>query len=73
MCNKCDPIVDEIRKAREAHAAKFNYDPRAIYNDFKEQERQDRRIYVSGTPQDREFRSNIRIHATDKQSGENEK
>lgn len=73
MCNKCEPIVDEIRKVREAHAAKFNYDPRAIYNDFKEQERRDGRIYVSGTSQDREFRSNIRIHTTNKQSGENKK
>ena len=73
MCNKCDPIVDEIRKVREAHAAKFNYDPRAIYNDFKEQERQDGRIYVSGTSQDRESCSNIRIHTTDEQNGENEK
>lgn len=73
MCNKCDPIVDEIRKTREAHAAKFNYDPRAIYNDFKEQERHDGRTYVSGTLQDREFRSNIRKHATNEQSGENKK
>ena len=73
MCNKCDPIVDEIRKTREAHAAKFNYDPRAIYNDFKEQERHDGRIYVSSTSQDREFRSNIRMHATSKQNGENKK
>ena len=73
MCNKCDPIVDEIRKTREAHAAKFNYDPRAIYNDFKEQERHDGRIYVSSTSQDREFRSNIRMPATSKQNGENKK
>lgn len=73
MCNKCDPIVDEIRKTREAHAAKFNYDPRAIYNDFKEQERHDGRIYVSGTLQDREFHSNIRKHATNEQSGENKR
>jgi hypothetical protein len=72
MCNKCDPIVDEIRKVREAHAAKFNYDPRAIYNDFKEQERHDGRIYVSGTPQDGESRSNITIHTTAEQNGENE-
>ncbi|MCE2414348.1 hypothetical protein J4G07_10105 [Candidatus Poribacteria bacterium] len=73
MCNKCDPIVDEIRKIREVHAAKFNYDPRAIYNDFKEQERHDERIYVSDTLHDREFRSNIRIQTTNKQSGENKK
>ena len=34
-----DPIVEEIRRIREAHAAKFNYDIDAIYNDIKEQER----------------------------------
>ena len=26
---KKDPIVEEIRKIREAHAAKFNYDLKA--------------------------------------------
>ena len=34
-----DPIVEEVRKAREAHAAKFNYDLRAIYRDLKEKEK----------------------------------
>ena len=33
-----DPIVDEIRKIREAHARKFNFDLKAIYDDLKEQE-----------------------------------
>ncbi len=33
-----DPIVSEIRKIREDHAAKFNYDLRAIYLDMKKKE-----------------------------------
>jgi hypothetical protein len=33
-----DPIVDEVRKARQAHAAKFNYDLQAIFDDLKKQE-----------------------------------
>ena len=34
-----DPIVDEVRRARDAYAARFNYDLRAIYRDLKEQEK----------------------------------
>ena len=30
--------VNEIRKYREAHAAKFNYDAKKIYQDLKEKE-----------------------------------
>lgn len=30
-----DEIVDEVRAVREAHAAKFGYDLRAIYADLK--------------------------------------
>lgn len=33
-----DPIVAEIRKYREAHAAKYNYDLDAIYEALKEDE-----------------------------------
>ncbi len=33
-----DPIVEEIRQARQRHAAKFDYDLQAIYQDLKEQE-----------------------------------
>ncbi len=35
-----DPIVDEVRRARDAYAARFNYDLRAIFRDLKEQEKQ---------------------------------
>lgn len=33
-----DEIVDEIRANREAHAKKFNYNLRAIYEDLKKSE-----------------------------------
>jgi len=33
-----DPIVEEIRKGRREHAAKFNYDLKKICNDFRERE-----------------------------------
>jgi len=36
---KKDPIVEEIRKTREKHAARFNYDLKAICADFKEKEK----------------------------------
>lgn len=35
-----DPIVDEIRRLRDAHAARFNYDLDAIYRDITERERE---------------------------------
>jgi hypothetical protein len=42
-----DPIVDEVRRARDAYAARFNYDLRAIYRDLKDQEKQSGRKIVS--------------------------
>ena len=42
-----DPIVDEVRRIRDAHAARFNYDPDAIFRDIKEQEKRSGRKYVS--------------------------
>ena len=42
-----DPIVDEVRRIRDAHAAKFNYDLKAIFRDIKEQEKKSGRKYVS--------------------------
>jgi len=33
-----DPIVDEVRSIRAAHAARFNYDLWAIFRDLKEQQ-----------------------------------
>ena len=45
--NDSDPIVDEVRRIRDAHAAKFNYDLKAIFRDIKEQEKLSGRTYVS--------------------------
>jgi cytidylate kinase len=42
-----DPIVEEVRKAREAHAAKFHHDLDAIYQDLKAQDERDPRRTVS--------------------------
>jgi hypothetical protein len=42
-----DMIVEETRKIREEHAAKFGFDLKAIYEDLKEQEKQSSREVVS--------------------------
>lgn len=42
-----DPIVDEVRRARDAYAARFNYDLRAIFRDLKEQEKRSGRKLIS--------------------------
>ena len=44
-----DPIVDEVRRVRDAHAARFNYDLDAIFRDIKEQEKKSGRKFVSFT------------------------
>jgi hypothetical protein len=45
-----DPIVDEVRRVRDAHAARFNYDLEAIFRDIKEQEKKSGRQFVSFAP-----------------------
>ena len=42
-----DPIVAEVRHARDAYAARFNYDLRAIFRDLKEREKRSGRKLVS--------------------------
>jgi hypothetical protein len=43
-----DPIVDEVRKVRDAHAARFNYDLDAIFQDIKEREKKSGLKFVQG-------------------------
>jgi len=43
-----DPIVDEVRRVRDAHAARFNYDLDAIFQDIKERERKSGLVFVHG-------------------------
>lgn len=47
---KPDPIVDEVRKAREAHAAKFHYDLLAICRDLRKKEEESGHPVVSRPP-----------------------
>ncbi len=57
-----DPIVDEIRKIRDAHASRFNYDLDAIFRDIKEQEKKSGRTFVSFPPRMAEPKQ--ALHAT---------
>lgn len=43
-----DPIVDEVRRVRDAHAARFNYDLRAIFLDIKNRENERGLHFVDG-------------------------
>lgn len=45
-----DEIVEEVRKNREAYAAKFNYDLQAMFEDLKKAERKSKRKKVSFKP-----------------------
>lgn len=47
MNDDSDPIVAEVRRFREAHAARFNYDLRAIFQDIKEQQKRSGLKFVS--------------------------
>ena len=41
-----DPVVEEVRKVRDAHAAQFNYELRAIYRALKNEEAGSGRKFV---------------------------
>jgi hypothetical protein len=45
-----DSIVDEVRKVRDAHAQKFNYDLQAIVADLKKQEKASGKKFVTLPP-----------------------
>jgi len=45
-----DPIVDEVRRVRDAHAALFHYNLDAIFQDIKEQEKKSGLKFVSYPP-----------------------
>jgi hypothetical protein len=42
-----DPIVDEVRRVRDAHASRFDYDLDAIFRDIKDREKTSGRNFVS--------------------------
>ena len=45
-----DPIVEEVRKTRNEHAKKFNYDLEAIAADLKRQQKTSKRKFVTFQP-----------------------
>ena len=45
-----DPIVDEVRKVRNAHAQKFNYDLQAIAADLKKQQKASGNKFITLLP-----------------------
>jgi len=45
-----DPIVDEVRKARDEYARQFNYDLDAICRDLREKQKKSNRKVVSFPP-----------------------
>jgi hypothetical protein len=48
-----DPIVDEVRKAREEYARSFNYDLKAMFDDLQRRQRESGRTMVSFPPKRR--------------------
>ncbi len=45
-----DEIVEEVRKHREAYAAKFNFNLQAMYEDLKKAEKKSKHKKVSFRP-----------------------
>jgi hypothetical protein len=58
---KNDPIVEEVRQYREQHAAQFNYDLQAIYQDLKGQEKRSKRAFTSYSPRPLEAEKTVDI------------
>jgi hypothetical protein len=54
-----DTIVDEVRRIRDAHGARFNYDLEAIFRDIKEQEKNSGRKFVSFPPRKVETKQTV--------------
>ena len=62
-----DPIVDEVRRARDEYAARFNYDLRAIFRDLKEKEKSNGRTVVSYAKNITEIDPNMAVQPIEKQ------
>jgi hypothetical protein len=45
-----DPILEELHQVREAYAARFNYDLRAMYRDLKAREDRGEFVVVHRSP-----------------------
>ncbi len=68
-----DTIVDEVRRIRDAHAARFNYDLDAIFLDIKEQEKKSGRKFVTFPPRRIELKQGLQPTGSDIPDSENSK
>lgn len=48
-----DPIVDEVRAAREAYARRFNFDLKLMFEDLQRRQQESGRKLVSFAPKPR--------------------
>ncbi len=58
-----DLIVEEVRRVRDAYAARFNYDLDAIFRDIKEQEKKSGLKFVSFAPNRVEVNETVQLTA----------
>lgn len=54
-----DPIVEEVRKVRDAHAAQFNYDLQSIYRALKQEEAESGRKFMKLSPRHIETKAKV--------------
>ncbi len=54
-----DPIVEEVRKVRDAHAAQFNYDLQSIYRALKQEEAESGRKFMKLSPRRIETKAKV--------------
>jgi hypothetical protein len=61
-----DPIVQEVRRIRQEHAARFDYDLKAIFADLKrtEEARDQHQSPLLSPPEPEEVASNLGLHRT---------
>jgi hypothetical protein len=60
--NSRDEIVDQVRAAREAHAARFNYDLAEMYKDLKAKEQAGSRNIAGLQPVEPQPKTGSRLH-----------
>jgi len=59
-----DPIIEEVRKVRDEHAKRFNYDLKAIVADLKKQQEASKRKYITLPPKKPTILPNVKVKKT---------
>ncbi len=61
-----DPLLEELHQVREAYAARFNYDLRAMYRDLKAREDRGEFVVVHRSPRPPGVKVAPQKHATER-------